>query len=224
MHIDKCWYREVCPKFPSECSPTCLRFVEMVNLVEQSNIPESKWIPLKLRPGADRGAFVRLQQIKDNINEWVKGGNNLYIYSHTCGNGKTSWSIKLMLAYFNEIWAGNGFRRRGIFISVPEFLDRNREIINNRDDEFVKIRDDIIDCDLVIWDDITSTQLTNFNHSLLLNYIDARMLANKANIFTGNVDYEGMVKGLGGRLSSRVWNGSEVIEFVDGDKRGVYNG
>ena len=224
MNVENCWYQGVCPKSPSQCSTTCLRYIEMLNLVQQSNIPESKWIPLKLRPGADRDSFLRLQSIKENIEEWVKGGNNLYIYSQNCGNGKTSWSIKLMLAYFNEIWAGNGFRRRGIFVSVPEFLDRSREIINNRDDEFVKIKDDIIDCDLVIWDDITSTQLTNFNHSLLLNYIDARMLANKANIFTGNVDYEGMIKGLGGRLSSRVWNGSEIIEFVDRDKRGVYNG
>jgi DNA replication protein DnaC len=128
-----------------------------------------------------------------------------------------------MLAYFNEVWAGNGFRRRGIFVSVPEFMDRNREIINNRDEEFVKIREDLLKCDLVIWDDLTSIKLTDFNHAVLFNYIDARMLSNKANIFTGNVDYEGMVKNLGGRLASRVWNGSEIVQFVDQDKRGVYH-
>lgn len=224
MKVEECWYLGVCPKSPQGCSETCLRYVEMLNLVQKSNIPESKWIPLKLRPGSDRDAFVRLQEIKEDIKSWTQTGNSLYIYSDFFGNGKTSWAIKLMLAYFNEIWAGNGFRRRGVFISVPEFMDRNREIINNRDDAFIDLRDSIIDCDMVIWDDITSTKLTDFNHSLLLNYIDARVLANKSNIFTGNVDYSGMVKNLGGRLSSRIWNASEVIEFIDHDKRGVYNG
>jgi DNA replication protein DnaC len=129
-----------------------------------------------------------------------------------------------MLAYFNMVWAGNGFRRRGIFISVPEFMDRNREIINNRDPEFVKLREDILNCDLVIWDDVTATKLTDFNHSMLLNYLDARVLADKANIFTGNTDYTLMQEYLGGRLASRIWNTSEVIEFVDADKRGMRNG
>ena len=224
MRVEECWYLGSCPKSPQGCSNTCLRYIEMLNLLQQSNLPESKWVPAKLRPGRDMEPFLRLKEIKENIEEWVKSGQSLYIYSQTFGNGKTSWAIKLMLAYFNSIWAGNSFRRRGIFISVPEFMDRNREIINNRDSEFVKMRDDLIDCDLVIWDDITSIKLTDFNHAVLLNYIDARVLANKTNIFTGNVDYSGMVKNLGGRLASRVWNGSEVIEFVDQDKRGVYNG
>ena len=222
MKPEECWYLGVCPKSPDGCSNTCLRYSEMLSLVQQSNIPPSKWVPLKLRPGKDRSAFIRLQEIKDDIENWTKKGGNLYIYSDTFGNGKTSWAIKLMLAYFNKVWAGNGFRRRGIFVSVPEFIDRNREIINNRDEEFVKIREDLLKCDLVIWDDISSIKLTDFNHAILFNYIDARMLANKANIFTGNVDYEGMVKNLGGRLASRIWNGSEIVQFVDQDKRGVY--
>lgn len=223
MRPEECWYLGVCPKAPDGCSNTCLRYIEMLNLVQQSNIPPSKWIPLKLRPGKDRLAFIRLQEIKDDIENWTKSGGSLYIYSEAFGNGKTSWAIKLMLAYFNEVWAGNGFRRRGVFVSVPEFTDRNREIINNRDEEFVKLREDILECDLVVWDDLTSIKLTDFNHAVLFNYIDARVLANKANIFTGNVDYEGMVKNLGGRLASRVWNASELIQFVDPDKRGVYH-
>ena len=224
MRVEECWYLGTCPKSPHDCSETCLRYAEMLHLVQQSNIPESKWFPLKLRPGKDLEKFKRLQQIKANIEDWVKSGNSLYIYSDAFGNGKTSWSIKLMLAYFNSIWAGNGFRTRGVFISVPEFMDRSRELINNRDENFVKLREAIINCDLVIWDDITSTKLTDFNHSLLLNFIDARALANKSNIFTGNVDYQGMAQNLGGRLASRVWNGSEIIQFVDCDKRGVYSG
>lgn len=189
--------------------------------MEESNLPEARRRPIKLLAGKDRESFIQLSKIKSNIREWVQQGNNLYIYSPNFGNGKTSWSIKLLLAYFNSIWAGNGFRRRGIFISVPEFLDRNREVISNRDEEFIKLRNDMLRCDLVIWDDMTSTKLTDFNHSMLLNYIDARVLSNKSNIFTGNSDYALMSEYLGGRLASRIWNASEVVEFVDADKRGL---
>lgn len=195
--------------------------MEMMFLMEESNLPEARRRPIKLLAGKDRESFIQLSKIKSNIREWVQQGNNLYIYSPNFGNGKTSWSIKLLLAYFNSIWAGNGFRRRGIFISVPEFLDRNREVISNRDEEFIKLRNDMLRCDLVIWDDMTSTKLTDFNHSMLLNYIDARVLSNKSNIFTGNSDYALMSEYLGGRLASRIWNASEVVEFVDADKRGL---
>lgn len=217
----ECWYLDVCKKAPHECRETCIRYIEMKTLLELSNLPEAKWFPIPLIPGCDREAFIRLKEIKNNIEEWVKSGNNLYIYSYNFGNGKTSWAIKLMLAYFNAIWAGNGFRRRGVFVSVPEFVDRSREVLNNRDPEFIQLREDLITCDLVIWDDISSIKLTDFNHSLLLNYIDARMLAHRSNIFTGNADYTLMEEYLGGRLSSRIWNASEVIEFRDADKRGI---
>lgn len=221
MDIKDCWYNDVCNLQPQNCNRSCIRFLEMEYLMEQSNLPQSRWFPIKLIAGADRESFINLSQIKNDIRGWVEHGNNLYIYSPNFGNGKTSWSIKLLLAYFNSIWAGNGFRRRGIFISVPEFLDRNREVISNRDEDFVELRADILNCDLVVWDDITSTKLTDFNHSMLLNYIDARILGKKSNIFTGNTDYAIMTEYLGGRLASRIWNSSEVVEFTDGDKRGL---
>jgi DNA replication protein DnaC len=195
----------------------------MKYLVENSNIPSARWKNVQLIPGGDIEAFFRLNEIKSHIEEWVKNGYNLYIYSDKFGNGKTSWSIKLMLSFFDRVWPGNAFRRRGLFVSVPEFLDRNREILNNRDNEFVQIRQDLIDCDLVIWDDITSVKLTDFQHSLLMNYIDARILAGKSNIFTGNVSEKKMSEFVGGRLSSRICNGSEVVQFNDEDKRGLGN-
>lgn len=220
MNISDCWYKEVCNLYPSGCNKSCLRFIEMEYLLQQSNLPEHKWFPSKLVAGKDINQFRKLADIKNDILQWVKEGNNLYLYSSNFGNGKTSWAIKLMLAYFNNVWAGNGFKRRGVFISVPEFLDRNREVISNRDEEFVKMRTDILDCDIVIWDDIASIKLSDFNHSMLLNYLDARMLGKKSNIFTGNADYQLMTEYVGGRLASRIWNTSEILELTDIDKRG----
>lgn len=219
MHIDDCWYKGTCNK---ECKSSCLRFLEMVYLCESSNLPEDMWFPIKLIADRDRDAFVELAKIKKDIRGWVHYGNNLYLYSSNFGNGKTSWAVKLMLAYFNLRWAGNGFKRRALFISVPEFLKKNKEVINNPDPEFFELRDDIAECDLVIWDDIASTTLTNYDHSVLLPYIDQRTLARKSNIFTGNADGAEIIKYLGGRLASRVWNNSTVLEFKSEDKRGLH--
>ena len=221
MDVSKCWYKNSCNLYPEECGRGCLRFIEMESLVMQSNLPEKRWFVQNLNAQKDTRIFEDLMSIKQNIREWVNEGRNLYLYSRNFGNGKTSWAVRLMLSYFNEIWAGNGFRRRGIFISVPEFLDRNREVIGNRDPEYLKLREDLIHCDLVIWDDIAATKLTDYNHTMLLNYIDARVFAGKSNIFTGNLNFDQMKEYLGGRLASRVWNTSEVVEFKDKDKRGL---
>lgn len=223
MDIKDCWYKGVCNQYPTGCNRGCLRFIEMESLLEQSNLPEYRWFPIPLNAGIDIEQFRELSYIKDNIREWVEEGNNMYLFSPSFGNGKTSWAIKLMLAYFNQIWAGNAFRRRGIFISVPEFLDRNREVIGDRDEEYLQLRNDLLNCDLVVWDDIAATKLTDYNHSMLLNYIDARVVNKKSNIFTGNLDYTKLQSHLGGRLASRVWNTSEVIQFRDQDKRGRRN-
>lgn len=204
-----------------ECSNSCLRFLEMVNLVEMSNLPEDKWFPSSLVPGIDRSQFVELKNIKEDIGEWVKQGNSLYIHSSNFGNGKTSWAIKLLLAHFNDIWPGNGFRCRGVFVSVPAFILKNKEVISDRDSSFTELKHKILSADLVVWDDIASTKLSDYDHQLLLTYINERVLGRKSNIFTGNADKNQIVTFLGGRLASRVWNGSTIIQFKDVDKRGI---
>jgi DNA replication protein DnaC len=182
------------------------------------------WFPQSLYADKDLPAFRQLKAIKDDIKNWVKEGNSLYLYSKSFGNGKTSWAVKLMLAYFNQIWRGNCFRTRGIFISVPEFFDRERLRMNNQDEEFIRIRDSLLDADLVIWDDVSIVKMTEYNSATFFNFVDARVLSGKANIFTGNLDQEKLKEFVGGRWASRIWNTSQVIEFVDCDKRGRRDG
>ena len=38
-----------------------------------------------------------------NIDKFVYKGSNLYIYSSTAGNGKTSWAFRLLRAYVNKV-------------------------------------------------------------------------------------------------------------------------
>lgn len=221
MKPSECWYREVCSLAPGECKPSCLRYAEMLNLVKLSNIPKYKWKPEPLFAGNDLEVFTRLKEIKSNIKEWVQSGENLYLYSAGFGNGKTSWALKLMLAYFNQIWYGNAFRCRGVFVSVPELLDRERQRIAGNDDDFERLREELIRCDLVIWDDISSIKMSDYNRATMFNIIDARILSGKANIFTGNLNAQELYDVVGSRLVSRIWNPSEILEFKGKDWRSV---
>lgn len=220
---ETCLYKNVCPLYKKDfCNPSCPRYMEMDYLTAHSNIPVNRQQSMFLTPDIeDRPAFIELKEIKDDILNFVNNGENLYIYSKNLGNGKTTWAIKLMMNYFNLIWAGNGFRVRGIFINVPTFLTKIKTIISNPDPEFDKMRDLIADVDLVIWDDIAATKLSEYDYNNLLTYIDQRVLSGKSNIYTGNMGESELVDALGGRLMSRVWNLSIPICFKGSDKRGI---
>ena len=92
---------------------------------------------------------------------------------------------------------------------------------NTVDHEFEELKRQVQEVDLVIWDDIASTGLTPYDYTNLLVVIDARVMAGKANIITGNhptkQDLEKMV---GTRLASRLFgSGTEIVEFKGGDMR-----
>lgn len=209
-----CWYKDVCNQ---ECTPSCIRYLEMSYLIANSDIPYALQNPPKLEATVDYDKYVRLQEIKDNIVEFVSSGSNLLICSNTTGNGKTTWAIKLLLKYFNDIWAGNGFRVRGKFVHVPTLLLKLKDF-NNPLTEDEKSR--LLNSDLIVWDDIASTGLSQYDYSQLLSYIDQRILSKKANIFTSNaVDPQDYEKAIGIKLTSRIVNTSEIIVFEGKDRR-----
>lgn len=213
---ESCWYKEVCTM---ECKDNCLRFLEMSYLADQSNIPVRRLIPDKLwADKCDYAAFTRLSGIKSDIVNFVNNGRNLYIHSKTTGNGKTSWAIKILLKYFNEVWPGNGYKCRGVFVHVPTFLSQLKDF-GNDDQEFSTLKRRLPKVDLVVWDDIGSTDLSSYDYSQLISYIDQRSLGKLANIYTGNLDGELLETKLGSKLFSRVWQSSEIIELKGGDKR-----
>jgi DNA replication protein DnaC len=220
---NKCWYTSACGKYGSpECNASCIRYMEMDFLMQNSGIPRNKQYSVLLTPSKkDVQAFITLKEIKDDIIAFVENGESVYIYSHNFGNGKTTWAIKLMQKFFDDIWAGNGFRCRGIFIHVPTFLTKIKEGISRKDEDFETLKSRLMTVDLVIWDDIAATKLGDFDHANLLTYIDQRKLNRLSNIYTGNLDQDELQEALGNRLASRVWNDSTPVKFVGADRRGI---
>lgn len=222
---DNCWYKKVCPYYNQErCDQNCIRYLKMFYLVNNSLLTEKQQHPIKLyAEPIDEDNFNLLAVIKKNITNFVNQGKNLLLHSKITGNGKTAWAIKLLMSYFNKIWAEDDFSVRGIFINIPRFFNALKEDIRESQDYVKHIRDNVLKADLIIWDELGVKTLTPYEHDYLLSYINARLDAGKSNIFTSNLNEKELLEVLGNRLYSRIINSSQLIELKGNDKRGLYD-
>jgi DNA replication protein DnaC len=110
---------------------------------------------------------------------------------------------------------------KGLFISVPKFLLALKDNISSKSEYVEHIKQNVLDADIVVWDEIGTKAVTTFEHEHLLSLINARIDNNKTNIFTSNLSPIQLKESVGERLYSRVINLSDIIEFKGSDKRGV---
>lgn len=217
---EKCIFFNVCQN-KENCSVDCIRYAEMTYLMNHSGLPNSLKKKIVLVPdNNDYDAFVTLADIKDNMKEFVNSGKNLFIYSSNSGNGKTTWLSKLLKSYFNQIWAGNGFRTRGYYIDLPTFFIELKEAINNPNEELDELKEFLKNVDLLCIDSITSITLSEFELNYLMYIVDYRINNNLSTIYASNLDENGLLRFFGTRLKSRIFNNSQIIRFQGRDKRG----
>lgn len=220
-----CWLIDRCKRNHCNDAIGCLILRKLNYLYDEANIPLNLRRNKILRAeadGTDVNEFKLLKQIADNIVEFVQNGSQLYIFSNNTGNGKTSSALKLIQSYFNKIWLSTPLKCRGLFINVPYFLLSLKDNISDKSDYIQHIKENILDADIVIWDDIATKSTTSFESENLLSMIDARININKCNIFTSNLGPEELHRYLGDRLFSRIYNKADnIIELKGGDKRGL---
>ena len=189
-------------------------------LVDNSDLPIDLQSPKILNPdNIDSQSFELLHNIKANIQRFVEDGNCIYLWSRGCGNGKTTWSSKLLMSYFNRIWVLSQLKCRGVYLYTPTFLNRLKtQFLNELSlNEYIS---KVKNADLVIFDDIGVGKLSDFDRNNLLDVIDSRLNNHKSTIFTSNLDYNSLVNLFGDRLASRIFNSSFVIELKGRDRRG----
>lgn len=220
---DNCWLKDRCNH--RDCNTFCMRFFKLNNLYDQALIPlnSRKHTILRIdKDNTDENEFIQLKDISDNIVDFVKNGKNMFIYSEITGNGKTSWSLRMIESYFDKIWVNSELTCKALFISVPRFLLALKENIKNKSEYIEHINENVLDCDIVIWDDIATKLGTEFELSHLLSIIDTRIIKGKSNIYTSNLSGEKLCLALGERLYSRIVNYSDYVFQLNGrDKRNV---
>ena len=219
--MQRCYMYENCNR--KDCnSDFCLRKYKMDSLYSAALMTESQKKHITLRvdeDGTDLEQFKQLAAIEQNIVSFVDEGKNLYLHSANCGNGKSSWSLRLAEAYFNKIWARTEVKCRVLFISVPRFLLALKDNITAKSAYVDYIKDNVLEADLVIWDDIAAKMGSEFELTHLLNIIDNRLALGKSNIYTSNLNRQQLYTALGERLTSRIANMSMDVELHGADKR-----
>lgn len=225
VSIKDCYLKSNCGKYKKgACTDAlCPRLFNIDTLYNKAQLSEAQKKPIQLMleyDDPDKDTFKELAAIEANIVEFVHSGKNLYIHSNICGNGKTAWALKLLKAYINEIWPET-INCRALFINVPRFLLALKANISEPNQYAEDVKAEILNADLVIWDEIGIKNLTDYEHEQLLNYINTRIDLGKSNIYTSNLDANTLKGYIGERLYSRVVNMSKEIIFYGQDKRGL---
>lgn len=213
----ECWYKDTCK---DNCD-TCAVFFQMNYQMEHSGLPKAKQKPISLYltddNSGDEKAYNRLADIRKNIVDFVQSGKNLYICSKVTGNGKTSWAIKMLHTYFHYTAVGNYDNLKGMFVSTADLLLKLKDFNNPLSQTY---KDNLENVDLVIWDDIALTNMSQYDYTQFYNIIDKRILAEKSNIFTTNcTDVKKLAELIGAKTASRIYYTSEVVELKGKDMR-----
>lgn len=213
-----CWYLNVCD---DDCDK-CVKYIQMKWQMDNSGLYPAQQKPIKMViiesiNGVDRKAYKRLSEIRKDITEFVDNHENLYICSEQPGNGKTSWAIRMLHTYFHQRAIGNYENLLGMFVNTTDLLLRLKDFNNPLPRKYL---DNLENVDLVIFDDIAVSGISQYDYTQLFNIINKRMMAEKSNIFTSNItEYEQLEELFGPRLASRVYNNSEIIELKGVDMR-----
>ena len=227
-----CFVKNTCKKFLNpekecECRDNdvfCIKLFKLNELYNLSMLTDKQRCRIALRidaDGTDREEFTYLSSVERDIKKFVASGNNLYIYSTNVGNGKTTWAIRLIQSYLNSIWYTCNIECKALFVSVPRYLLAIKDSISNANEYADQVKQGIYKADLVIFDDIATKSATQYEHEVLFNLIDARINDGKCNVFTSNLNYDGLTNAVGERIASRIFNTSLSVELKGKDKRAL---
>ena len=223
ISTSECWLKNNCKK-ANNCGDFCIKLYklnELYNLALISNT-QRKHVNLRIdEDGTDRDAFTALKDIDKDIENFISRGQNLYIHSTNPGNGKSSWSLRLVQSYFDRIWHKSDTTCRALFIHVPRYLLALKDSLSVKSDYVDYIKKNIFEADIVIFDEIGTKVATQFEFENLLSLINTRIDLGKSNVYTSNMTDEEFKEKLGDRLYSRIVNLSTNIELFGQDKRGI---
>ncbi len=227
---NECYLKNSCWKYlntDAECKSStiyCPKLFRMDYLYNEALLTPKQRSHTALRfdaDGTDRNEFIKLKEIENNIEQFVENGDNLYLHSHTCGNGKTEWALRLLQAYIGKIWHKSDLRCRVLFISVSRYLLALKDNISNTNEYAEHINRNVMSADIVVFDDLATKGATQFEMEHLQSIIDYRINSGKSNIYTSNVSGQELREKVGDRLYSRIVNLSINVELFGADKRGM---
>lgn len=214
---EDCWFRGKCPREAKiGCNSECNIQPEFDYLLNTSNIPnEFKKSVLLYPENCDLEAFHTLKDIQLDVENFVKNGRILYIWSSNVGTGKTTYAVKILKTYLAIICNGNGFKDRAWFEYAPSFILMAKTF---ESDERLFHIDALSKREFAILDDIGAVKQSDYDTTVLSSIIDTRYSRGLSTIYTSNLSPHDLEKTVGVRLSDRILS-DVVVSFVGAGRR-----
>lgn len=150
-----------------------------------------------------------LRYCRSYADNFAKNSESILMKGAT-GLGKTH----LSLAIANEvIKKGYGV----IYVSAPSLMQKLEKQYFSRDDD--SAIDMLVECDLLIVDDLGTEFRSQLSVSLMYNIFNSRMLANKPVIINTNLELRELEKNYTERFVSRIIGNAQKLDFLGRDIR-----
>lgn len=200
------------------------------HLLVRANVPEYRWVEEKLRvEECDVASYERLSNIRENLQELInEPKNNILIYGHNLGNGKTSWAYKFILTQVENNWKriyAEEFEITdkqfdiALFIRTVPFILDIKQFGNNKQAEELYFR--AKKTELLVLDDIAAVNMSQYDYNILYSIVEDRLAKHIPTIFTTNcTSVKEMNNIFGSRLAERIWDTSKLIELKGKGMRG----
>ena len=173
-----------------------------LNLFSNHKLGEEKFSPRKNMEN-------NLEYIlKDYIPNFSKISTNLLFYGNP-GSGKTYLSYCISKAILDMGYLV-------IYKTSDELINNLRNIRFNNDSTLESL---ILDCDLLIIDDLGAEHLNEFSITELFNVFNKRILTNKKMLISTNLTLPGITKQYSERIASRLIGEFKLCKFYSEDIR-----
>ncbi|WP_392485946.1 ATP-binding protein [Haloimpatiens sp. FM7315] len=149
-----------------------------------------------------------LLKIRKYINEFETCNNNLLFYGNS-GTGKTFLSNCIAKSLLDS---GHLI----VYKTANELIENLREARFNKN---ANLEDLLLNCDLLIIDDLGTEQITEFSKSEIFNLINTKLLKQKKMLVSTNHSIEELSKTYSERITSRLFGNFELFKFYGDDIR-----
>lgn len=142
------------------------------------------------------------------INNFSKSNENLLFYGNS-GTGKTFLSHCIAKELLDK-----GFLV--IYRTAEELIQNLRQV---RFENNYRLEDLILNCDLLIIDDLGTEQINDFSKTELFNLLNRKLLKGKKMLVSTNYTIEGLSKTYSERITSRLFGNFNLCKFFGDDIR-----
>lgn len=222
MQMKNCYAKDYCKGYTtSKCNERCDLLWKLNSMYDKSNLPLRYRYNIPLRPEqVDREAFIQLKGYLDNVTDRVATGESLYIYSENTGNGKTTWSSKIMNQFIRKSVVKSTLDNDVLYLNVSLFVEGMRGQYSEYSEEMASLRERAMTCKLLILDDIGAERPSEYVCERLYDLINHRYTNMLSTIYTSNLTPFELGDRLGARIESRVRSAVQ-INLVGSDRRTV---